>query len=50
MRIDILGQEHRRRWRDEQKRKIVMQVGLDGTTITEVAQRHDLTEHSLNHV
>ncbi len=39
MRIDILGQERRRRWRDEQKLEIVMQVGLDGATVTEVPRR-----------
>ena len=47
MRIDILGQERRRRWRDEQKLEIVMQVGLDGATITEVAQRHDLNRQQI---
>ncbi|MBD9449738.1 transposase [Rhizobium sp. RHZ01] len=40
MRVEILGQERRRRWRDEQKLEIVMSVGIDGATVTEVAQRH----------
>ncbi|WP_376743736.1 transposase [Ensifer canadensis] len=47
MRIDILGQERRRRWRDEQKLEIVMQVGLDGATVTEVAQQHDLNRQQI---
>lgn len=38
MRVEILGQERRRRWGDEKKLDIVMSVGLDGATVTEVAQ------------
>jgi transposase len=38
MRVEILGQERRRLWRDEQKLEIVMSVGIDGSTITAVAQ------------
>ncbi|PDT78022.1 transposase [Sinorhizobium sp. BJ1] len=47
MQIDILGQERRRRWRDEQKLEIVMSVGIDGATVTEVAQRHDVTRQQI---
>ncbi|MBB4583515.1 transposase [Rhizobium aethiopicum] len=47
MRIEILGQERRRLWRDEQKLEIVMSVGIDGSTITEVAQRHDVTRQQI---
>ncbi|UWU25656.1 transposase (plasmid) [Rhizobium sp. CB3060] len=47
MRVEILGQERRRLWRDEQKLEIVMSVGIDGATITEVAQRHDVTRQQI---
>ena len=47
MRIDILGQERRRRWHDDQKLEIVMSVGIDGATVTEVAQRHDVTRQQI---
>lgn len=47
MRIDILGRERRRRWTDEQKREIVMSVGIDGATVTEIAQRHDVTRQQI---
>ncbi|KSV93325.1 transposase [Sinorhizobium sp. GL28] len=47
MRVEILGQERRRRWGDEKKLDIVMSVGLDGATITEVAHRHDLTRQQI---
>jgi transposase len=30
MRVEILGQERRRLWRDEQKLEIVMSVGING--------------------
>ncbi|NMN73922.1 transposase [Rhizobium sp. 57MFTsu3.2] len=47
MRVEILGQERRRRWRDEQKLEIVLSVGIDGATVTEVAQRHDVTRQQI---
>ena len=42
MRVEILGQERRRRWGDEQKLDIVMSVGVSGATVTELAHRHDV--------
>ncbi|WP_210214410.1 transposase, partial [Sinorhizobium medicae] len=42
MRVAILGQERRRRWGDAKKLDIVMSIGLDGATATEVAHRHDV--------
>lgn len=30
MRVEILGEERRRRWGDEKKLDIVMSVGVDG--------------------
>ncbi|WP_167480928.1 transposase, partial [Mesorhizobium waimense] len=47
MRVEILGQERRRRWGDEKKRDIVMSVGLDGATVTEVAHRHDVSRQQI---
>ncbi|WP_105374891.1 transposase [Neorhizobium huautlense] len=47
MRIEILGQERRRRWRDNEKRAIVMSVGDAGATITGVAHRHDITRQEI---
>ncbi|GGB03941.1 hypothetical protein GCM10011491_35040 [Brucella endophytica] len=43
MRVEILGQERRRRWGDEKKLDIVMSVGLDGATVTEIAHRYNVT-------
>ncbi|WP_139813011.1 IS66-like element accessory protein TnpA [Ensifer aridi] len=47
MRVEILGQERRRRWCDEQKLEIIMSVGIGGATVTEVAQRHDVTRQQI---
>jgi transposase len=47
MRIEILGRERRRRWRDDEKLAIVMSVGVAGATITEVAHRHDVTRQQI---
>jgi transposase len=47
MRVEILGQERRRRWRDDEKLAIVMSVGVAGSTITEVAHRHDVTRQQI---
>ena len=43
MRGDILGLERRRRWSDEEKLGIVLSVGVAGATVTQVAQRHEVT-------
>ncbi|WP_246401321.1 IS66-like element accessory protein TnpA [Rhizobium hidalgonense] len=47
MRVEILGQERRRRWRDDEKLAIVMSVGDAGATITEIAHRHDITRQQI---
>lgn len=47
MRVEILGQERRRRWDDAKKRAIVMSVGIDGATVSEVAHRHDVTRQQI---
>jgi transposase len=48
MRVEILGQEHRRRWRDDEKLAIFMSVGVAGATITEVAHRHGVSRQQIN--
>ena len=47
MRVEILGQERRRRWREDEKLGIVTAVGVSGATITEVARRHDVTRQQI---
>ena len=47
MRVEILGKERRRRWSDETKLKVVMSVGLDGATVSEVACWHDLMRQQI---
>jgi len=47
MRDEILGLERRRFWRDEDKLEIVMSVGISGATMTQVAQRHEVTRQQI---
>ncbi len=47
MRGDILGLEQRRRWSDDEKLGIVLSVGMGGATVTQVAQRHDVTRQQI---
>lgn len=47
MRGDILGLERRRRWSDDEKLEIVMSVGVGDATVTQVAQRHDVTRQQI---
>ena len=47
MRGEILGMERRRFWRDEDKLEIVMSVGVGGATVTQVAQRHEVTRQQI---
>lgn len=47
MRGEILGLERRRRWSDEEKLAIVSSIGVGGSTVTQVAQRHDLKRQQL---
>lgn len=47
MRGDILGLERRRRWSDEEKLGIVLSVGMEGATVTQVAHRHEVTRQQL---
>lgn len=47
MRVEILGQERRRRWGDAKKLDVVMSIGLDGATVTEIAHRHDVSRQQI---
>lgn len=47
MRGEILGVERRRFWRDEDNLAIVASVGIDGATVTQVAQRHEVTRQQI---
>ena len=47
MRGEVLGIERRRRWDDEVKLTIVSAVGIDGATVTQVAQRHEVTRQQI---
>ena len=47
MRGEVLGVERRRRWDDEMKLAIVSAVGIDGATVTQVAQRHEVTRQQI---
>jgi transposase len=47
MRGEILGVERRRYWGDDEKLSIVSAVGVGGATVTQVAQRHDVTRQQI---
>ena len=47
MRLETLGDERRRRWGDERKLEIVLSVGVDGASVTEVARRHSVTRQQI---
>lgn len=47
MRVEILGDERRRRWGDERKLEIVLSVGVDGASVTEVARRYSITRQQI---
>ena len=47
MQGDVLGRERRRSWYDEEKRAIVLEVGVDGASVTSVAQRHEPTRQQI---
>lgn len=48
MRGEVLeGVERRRRWSDEQKLSILMEIGLRGATVSDVARRHEVTRQQI---
>ena len=47
MRGEVLGVERPRRWDDEVKLATVSAVGIDGATVTQVAQRHAVTRQQI---
>ncbi len=47
MRGDVLGLERRRRWRDEDKVRIVASVGVGGVTVTQLAHHHEVTRQQI---
>lgn len=47
MRCEVLGIERRRRWSDQDKLLVVSSVGIDGATVTQVAQRNDITRQQI---
>lgn len=47
MRVEILGDERRRRWSDEGKLEVVLSVGVDGASVTEVARRYSVTRQQI---
>ncbi|WP_430522463.1 transposase [Marinovum algicola] len=46
MLCEVLGVERRRRWSEEEKLEILLEVGVGGATVTQVAQRHEITRHA----
>lgn len=47
MRGDVVGLERRRRWRDEDKVRIVASVGVGGVTVTQLAHHHEVTRQQI---
>lgn len=48
MRGEVLdGVERRRRWSDEQKLSILLEIGLRGATVSDVARRHGVTRQQI---
>ena len=47
MHQEVLGSERRRRWSDDQKRRILEEIGVNGAKVSDVARRHDLTRQHL---
>lgn len=45
--MEILGRERRRRWTQVKKLEIVAAVGVNGETLSRVAQRYDVTRSQI---
>ena len=44
---EVLGVERRRRWSEDEKLKILSEVGVGGASVTQVAQRHEITRSQI---
>lgn len=44
---EFLGVERRRRWSDDEKLEILSEVGVYGASVTQVAQRHEITRSQI---
>ncbi|MCC6001327.1 MAG: transposase, partial [Pararhodobacter sp.] len=47
MRGEVVGGARRRYWGEDEKLAIVSAVGVGGATVTQVAQRHDVTRQQI---
>ena len=47
VRVEVLGRERRRRWSDEQKLTILNSVGVNGATLTQVANQYGITRQQI---
>lgn len=43
----LIGVARRRRWSDEQKLRVLSEVGIDGASVSDVARRHDITRQHI---
>jgi transposase len=43
----LIGVERRRRWSDEQKLRVLSEVGMGGASVADVARRHDITRQHI---
>jgi len=48
MRQEVLsGVERRRRWSDAEKLRIILEAGAEGSVVSDVARRHDITRQHI---
>ncbi len=47
MRQEVLSVERRWRWTDDEKLAVVSEVGINGATVADVAQGHDVTRQHI---
>jgi transposase len=43
----LIGVERRRRWSDEEKLRVLSEVGINGASVAEIARRHDITRQHI---
>ena len=44
---EVLGVERRRRWSEDEKLEILSEVDVGGASVTQVAQRHEITRSQI---